>query len=230
MADDKFSWKSLFINDDSTPAQKDEVKSPSAQTETRFPSSNNDTRFPDQTQQMHHSTNAQMNPFINEIIGVYEKGFDSLNLADFDFFELYKSVLAVGITNPQSYQMAFTMGKSIKPDLTKEFLLEKSKFYIEEIEKVYTKFNATGTTRKNDLDMSITRDKVNLTKSISDLEIKILELQKELESKKMELSRIDSDNQQQFSEIQLKIEANNFAKHKILDSINLVVTGINQYL
>jgi len=230
MADDKFSWKSLFINDDSTPAPKEEVKNTSAPIENRFPSSNNDTRFPDQNQQFSHTSNAQMNPFINEIIAVYEKGFDSLNLADFDFFELYKSVLAVGITNPQSYQMAFTMGKSIKPDLTKEFLLEKSKFYIEEIEKVYTKFNSTGTTRKNDLDISITRDKVNLTKAISDLETTILDLQKELESKKMELSRIDSDNQEQFSEIQLKIEANNFAKHKILDSINLVVTGINQYL
>ena len=57
MADDKFSWKSLFINDDSKPAQNEEVNTPSTPTETRFQSSTSDTRFPDQAQQMLHSTN-----------------------------------------------------------------------------------------------------------------------------------------------------------------------------
>jgi hypothetical protein len=44
------------------------------------------------------------------------------------------------------------------------------------------------------------------------------------------LSKIDSENGQEFNEIQQKIEANNIAKQKILESINAVVTGINQYL
>lgn len=126
--------------------------------------------------------------------------------------------------------MAFTMGKTIKSDLTKEFLLDKAKFYISEIEKVHADFDAKGNKRRNDLEMGITRDKINLTKSISDLETKILELQRELESKKIELDKIDVSNREQFSEIQLKVEANNFAKQKILDSINLVISGVNQYL
>jgi hypothetical protein len=41
---------------------------------------------------------------------------------------------------------------------------------------------------------------------------------------------MDSSNIEQFSEIKLKMEANDLAKHKILDSINTVITGINQYL
>ena len=225
MSKESFSWRSLFVNDDSESAPKKEEAIPSSLPidETRFPVESNVTSAST-------ANNTLNNPFINEILDVYEKGFDSLNLADFDFFELYKSVVAVGVTNPQSYHMAFTMGKTIKSDLSKEYLLEKSKFYLDEIEKVYTKYNTTGNSRKSDLDTSITRDKVNLSKSISDIESQIFELQKELEAKKLELSRIDSNNRDQYMEIQMKIEANDYAKRKIVDSINLVISGINQYL
>jgi hypothetical protein len=170
------------------------------------------------------------NPFIEEIVEVYEKGVDSLNQDGFDFFELYRSVTAVGVSNPQSYQMAFTMGKTLRKDLTKEFLLEKSKYYIAEIEKVHAGYDAIGNTRKSDLDISLTRDKVNLTKAISDLEAQIASLQEQLEAKKEELNKIGSGSMAQYAEIQQKIEANNYAKAKILESINLVVSGINQYL
>ncbi len=80
------------------------------------------------------------NEAFTEVLAVYEKGFDSLNQDGYDFFELYKSVMAVGADNPQSYQMAFAMGKSIKPDLSKSFLLEKAKVYVSEIEKVHAKY------------------------------------------------------------------------------------------
>lgn len=217
---ESFSWKSLFINEDPTQENKqEEVKTPDTST----------NKFPNETF-VTHPIGFATNPHINEILEVYEKGFETLNIEGFDFFELYKSVIAVGPTNPQSYQMAFTMGKTIKSDLTKEFLLDKAKFYISEIEKVHADFDAKGNKRRNDLEMGITRDKINLTKSISDLETKILELQRELESKKIELDKIDVSNREQFSEIQLKVEANNFAKQKILDSINLVISGVNQYL
>ncbi|MNL81946.1 hypothetical protein D3C87_2092000 [compost metagenome] len=62
------------------------------------------------------------------------------------------------------------------------------------------------------------------------MEAKIIELQKELEAKKIELQKIDPVNMEQLSEIQLKMDANNLAKQKILTSINTVITGINQYL
>ena len=225
MSKESFSWKSLFINDDNDSSEKKDQPQkiePSIEV-SKFPSK------PDASITPQSSANLN-NPFINEIIDVYQKGFDSLNLDDFDFFELYKSVVAVGPTNPQSYQMAFAMGCSIKPDLTKAFLLEKSKFYISEIEKVYANYDAKGRARKNDLEMSITRDKVNLTKSISDLESQIASLQRELDQKKSELNNIDAINSGQHTELEMKIEANNFAKQKIVDSINLVVSGINQYL
>jgi hypothetical protein len=224
MAKENFNWKSLFINDETNKEEGSTAAKPAAPVlstpEKKFPTQVTDS-FP---------ASAVSNPFLNEIFEVYDKGFDSLNLEGFDFFELYKSVLAVGITNPQSYQMAFTMGKTIRPDLNKEFLLEKANFYISEIEKVYAKYDTVGKTKKSELDNNITKEKYNLSKSISDLEAKIIELQKELESKKMELQKIDPKNMEQLSEIQLKMEANDLAKQKILSSINTVITGINQYL
>ena len=136
----------------------------------------------------------------------------------------------MGVTNPQSYQMAFTMGKSIKSDLTKEHLLEKSKFYIEEINKVHTKYDSTGNAKKQDLTGLVQKEKQSLTTSVNDLEAKILQMQQELQEKKSLLANIDSKNANELNELQLKIEANNLAKQKILDSINLVISGINQYL
>ena len=95
---------------------------------------------------------------------------------------------------------------------------------------IYAKYDATGNAKNKDLNDTISTQKNNLTKHISDLEAQIAKLQDELEAKKAELARIDFDNKEMFTQIQLKIDANNLAKHKILESINTVVTGINQYL
>ena len=221
MAIENFNWKSLFVNDEAQTASKQEIPSSPATVINKFPES------PNSFQSAGTSLN---NPYLSEIFSVYEKGFESLNQSGFDFFEMYKSVISVGATNPQSYQMAFTMGKTINPELTKAFLLDKSKYYTDEIEKVYVKYDATGNSRKKDLSDAIIKEKESLSGSISDLESKIAQLQNDLLKSKTELERIDFKNKEQFSEIQLKIEANDLAKKKILDSINIVVTGINQYL
>lgn len=223
MASESFNWKKLFINEEEIEShQSDSIREKEV-------ASNFTNKFPVQTEQK-CSSNEGTNPFLNEVFDVYEKGFDSLNVPGFDFFEMYKSVWSVGSSNPQSYQMAFTMGKSINSDLTKEFLLEKANFYIAEIEKVYEKYNVVGKAKKQELDNNITQEKYNLSKNVEELEVKILELQRELESKKTAFQKMDPNNEKQLLEIQLKIEANDLARQKILSSINTVITGINQYL
>ena len=241
MGIESFNWKSLFINTE----EKEGEAAQATPIPTSISAPIKENKFPNQAPTTSYQTmpssppplptgtpqyNGTSNPFIEEILEVYEKGFESLNQPGFDFFELFKSVNAVGVTNPQSYQMAFTMGKTIQSDLTKEFLIEKAKYYISEIEKVYTKYDTLGNAKKTDLSTNVTKEKANLVANIADLESRIAQLQTELNTKKIELDRIDGDNNPAFSEIQLKIEANNFAKHKILESINTVVTGINQYL
>ncbi len=226
MSKESFSWKSLFINETDFSSIKE---TPKAQTTNSEANNLQTNKFPD-ANSLNVSTENLTNPFLNEVLEVYQKGFDSLNLSDFDFFELYKSVFVVGITNPQGYQMAFTMGKSIKPDLTKEFLLEKSKFYVEEINKVHTKYDSTGKSKILEINNSVLKEKESLTSSIKDLEAKILKLQQELQEKNSLLANIDNKNEGELRELRLKIEANNFAKQKVLDSINTVISGINQYL
>ncbi|MFV8362534.1 hypothetical protein ACNQGO_04005 [Flavobacterium sp. ZT3P35] len=221
MAKENFNWKSLFVNEESeNTSKKETVNTPISDV----------NKFPESPNTFQPTENATNNPFLNEIFGVYEKGFESLNQTGFDFYEMYKSVISVGATNPQSYQMAFTMGKTINPQLSKSFLLEKSKYYTDEIEKVYAKYDATGTSRKRDLESAISSEKSNLTKTISDIETRIAQLQNDLQNAKSDLEKVDFKNKEQFSEITLKIEANDLAKKKILESINTVVTGINQYL
>ncbi|MGX7667817.1 hypothetical protein [Flavobacterium pedocola] len=221
MSKDSFNWKSLFINEseNNDTSKKEEQAAAPIQTNS----------FPDAAAMPSQALSGN-NPFLGEIVEVYQKGFEGLNAEGFDFFELYKSVQAVGVTNPQSYQMAFTMGKTINPNLSKDFLLEKAKFYIAEIDKVYAKYDSTGTSKKMELSNKITLEKTALATGITSLESKIADLQKELSHKKAELEKIDLVNQEHFSELDLKIEANNMAKKRILDSINTVITGINQYL
>lgn len=221
MAKESFNWKGLFVNEEATD-EKSEAPAPVVAKDL-------ENKFPDQ-QQQYFTEPSQVNPFLTDILAVYDKGFESLNSQGFDFFELFKSVMAVGVTNPQSYQMAFTMGKTINPTLTKDFLLEKAKYYIAEIEKVHAKFDADGKSKRSTLDTNLSSQKQELSKTIADLEAKMLQLQKDIATKKAELLKVDEGTREQYSEIQLKIEANNTAKTKILESINTVVTGVNQYL
>jgi hypothetical protein len=220
MSTNSFNWKSLFINEESNGEK--EMKEPQVHEKVQ------ENKFPETT--VNIPSGNLNNPFLNEILEIYQKGFDGLNNEGFDFFELYKSVNAVGVTNPQSYQMAFTMGKTINPNLSKDFLISKAAYYLQEIDKVHQKNNALGKTKHEDLTKKVLEDKTNLAKSISELEAKITDLQAQLTNKKQELDKIDLSNNQTFSEIQLKIEANNIAKQKIVDSINLVLNGVNQYL
>ena len=221
MSTNNFNWKSLFINEEDS--SKQDAKSNDV--------SSTLSKFPDTSGTFQPNIEVgNNNPFLNEVFAVYEKGFESLNQTGFDFFEMYKSVISVGATNPQSYQMAFTMGKTINPELTKTFLLEKSNYYISEIQNVYSKYDATGKAKRKDLGDSILKQKETLVKNISELESKIAQLQAELSKSKTELEKVDENNSAKFNEFQLKIEANDLAKKKMLDSINIVVTGINQYL
>jgi hypothetical protein len=213
-----FSWKSIFINEDPKTITEP-VTIP--QTANTFPS--------ESVAQQPVSFNTN-NPFIGEIIAVYEKGFESLNSPSFDFFEFYKSVISVGINNSQSYQMAFTMGSAMNPEINKAFLLDKANFYITEIEKVHKNFLNTGTSKSNEISANINNQKQGLQNSIADIENKITQLQKELIDKKAELERVESGTSKEYVEIQQKLEANEMAKERIIQSIKQVVSGINQYI
>lgn len=229
MAIENFNWKGLFVNDGEKSSDEKQVI-PNQDPPKTVPSGFD--KFPASTASAIVPNNLPVtaNKFLPEILEVYEKGFDGLNNDGFDFFELYKSVCAVGVNNPQSYQMAFAMGKSIKPDLTKEFILEKSNYYIAEIEKVHSNYDLIGNSRQKELNNSISQRKSSLTAEIDTLQKQIASLQSTLQGKVAELGKIDAEVTGSFDDIKLKIDANNEAKQKILESINTVVAGVKQYI
>jgi hypothetical protein len=101
---------------------------------------------------------------------------------------------------------------------------------VTEIEKVFKNYDVVGNSKQKELNQSIIKKKEDLTKDITDISAQIAKLQADLQAKSNELQQIDIDNKDQFLEIQQKIEANTIAKQKILESINTVISGINQYL
>ena len=226
-----FNWKGLFIVDEEAErlaaSQKpsEPVAKPAEPAKTSFPTEHISSSPTPST--ISYSTN---NEAFTEVLAVYEKGFDSLNQDGYDFFELYKSVMAVGADNPQSYQMAFAMGKSIKPDLSKSFLLEKAKVYVSEIEKVHAKYADVGNNKKNDLIGQQSAEKSHLNSTIKTLESQITQLQAQLSKAKSDLSEIDSKYVSPIKEMDEKIGANNKAKETILNSIQKIINGINQNL
>lgn len=223
MSEKSFNWKTLFLKEDeSIPNQaKETVKS--------TPPAEVVNKFPDVAPSMANTTTGS-NPFIDEVLEVYQKGLDSLNLPEYDFLEFYKSVQAVGASNAASFQMAYMMGKSLKPDLTKDLLVQKASFYKEEIEKVHSKYASTGLVKRNEIIIQQNSENQDLTTAIKELEEKIAQSQAALLEKKAALQKLDTKFVAPIREMDQKIEANNLAKDRILTSIQQIVNGINQYL
>lgn len=216
MGEKSFNWKSIFINQDENNSEK--------------PIKNSEiNKFPESSFSLPNSVPGD-NPFVTEIIDVYQKGFDSLNQPEYDFFEFFKSVQIVGVNNPQSYQMAFTMGKSLNNKITKDALLEKAKFYVNEIEKVHSTYASTGLAKRNDLIIKQNAENKELHNSVGELERKIESLQKELIQKRDSLQKLELKYVLPMREMDQKIDANNFAKDKMIESIQTVIKGINQYI
>ena len=100
------------------------------------------TKFPDalpKSEDMKANLNKfpSCDPYIEDVIEIYDNGFNALNMSGYDFYEFYKAIVASGDTSPIVYKMAFNMGKSMDPSLTKEKLITQSDFYLGEIDKVH---------------------------------------------------------------------------------------------
>jgi vacuolar-type H+-ATPase subunit I/STV1 len=165
-----------------------------------------------------------------DIALVYERGFDSLNKEGYDFFELYKAVMAVGADNPQAYTMAFAMGKGIKPDLSKAFLVEKGQAYITELSKVHTGYAQKGQAKLSEIQQQEKAENQHLVNNIQNLEKQIAQLQSQLAASQADLEKLEGKYAGAIEDMEQKIAANNQAKTQLTDSIQKVINGINQNL
>ncbi len=213
-----FDWKSLiFVQEEGAATTPQKIESSTPTVSNTTPNKNPGT------------VTAPKN-IVQEVLAVYEKGFEGLNQEGYDFFEMYKAVMAVGADNPQSYTMAMAMAKGIQPNLSKQSLLEKANFYVTEIQKVHAGYAQKGNQKKAELANQSTTERSNLNAIILNLEHQITQLQSQLASNKAELEALDVKFAAPIDEMEQRIAANDEAKNTILNSIQKVINGINQNL
>lgn len=165
-------------------------------------------------------------PHMDAVMKLYEKGFEGLDQPGVEFFEYFKSVASAGMDNPAAYTMAFNMLKGLEPDLSKDGLLEQSKFYVTEIEKVHQGYDTNGKNKKIEVEDQKNVETEKLKSDISLLEQQLETTKNQIEAKKLKLGGIDSKYDPEIEEIGCKMAANDMARDKILGAINKVVEGI----
>ncbi len=224
MAKEKFNWKGLFINDE-TSKEKNTTETPSQSqpSSNSFPESSKPvSKFPEPAPK----ATLVSDTVLNTIVEMYESGFDSLNKPGYDFYEFFKAIKAVGSNDPSIYKMALTMAQGVDQSVTKDTLLTQADFYINEIEKVHKQYQTQGNAKRTSILSEQKAKKDTLNTEISDLEKKLIEIQNQISVKKDLLQSLDADIMSEVSEIDQKIVANDKARSKILETIVVVVNGI----
>jgi len=244
------SLKDYFIinpNGD-TPAQtesdpKQIKQKPSSKSENVFPSSTkfnsepmfsgSEPAFPinqSSNQEPAHTQTTQVNPFLDKILDVYDRGFEKLNQPGYDFFEYYKAVVKAGINNSQVYVMALDMAQAMDPNVSKDSLMRQADYYVAELEKVYNDFNSNGRNKIQELSQKKNNESNSLSSDISALNQQLQQIQTQIQQKQAALSDIDKRYQPEIDEITQKLGANDMVKNKFVTNIKVVQMNINNNL
>ena len=199
--------------------------------ETKFPSFDSPTVFEtntfSKTPEPQENTSGKLSQeLVTKFSEMYQKGFDSLNQNGYDFYEYFQAVTHGGIDNPQIYTMAMAMANGMDKSVTKEKLLEQADFYINEIVKVYNKQVDAGNKKKEELTTQKGIENQNLVSELANLKEQMEALRIQIQDRESKLSQIGNKYQPQISEIEGKLMANDFAKNKIVSTIESVKNGI----
>jgi hypothetical protein len=231
----KFSLKNIFIkSDESEDTSKEQSESVNTNTEE-----SGSLKFPG-TQTNVNSFNTPPPPppsissgILNQVVELYDKGFDSLNKPGYDFYEFFKALHSVNDFSPGAYKMAFQMGKVMNASLEKNMLIQSADMYISEINKVHQNYHVQGEGKRNDLvktqtneKQAIANDIANMENQIAQLKNQIAQLETNKQKRESELAPIDTKYQTELKLIEEKIQANHSAKDIISSKINTVKHGI----
>jgi len=235
-------FKDLFINSEGSTEDKKEVvveKQTQNSFTSKFPSSGptpeTKTATPVATPTAATAApitpdNPACAPHMDKIMGLYEKGFDSLNMDGYDFYEYFQAVVQTGVNNPAMYAMALTMAKSMDSTVSKETLITQSQYYIDEINKVYNGYVDNGNAKRENALKAKGNEEAALTKKLAEINDEIARLTQLRITKEAELSSIDSKYSPEITDVECKLMANDIAKERIIATITTVVDGINKNL
>ncbi|MBC7938086.1 MAG: hypothetical protein H7Y86_22275 [Rhizobacter sp.] len=211
------NWKNLFVKT----SQEEEP-------ENNFPNKAADAfSFPVNTNPSSAASTPQFsNPtgiddkILNEVIAVYEKGIDSINMPGYDFYEFYKAIGSISNAGEQAYLMAYQMAKSMDSTLTPQKLVQDADFYISKINEVHQQYSSQGNqkissieTKKNEEKNLLMSDIEKGTLQVSQLRNQLQALESEINQKRTTLTTIDGNYKPQEQSIRQKLLANDNAKH-----------------
>lgn len=180
---------------------------------------------------------ASSSPFLDEIIEVYQKGLESINMPGYDFFDFYNAIQAAGSHNDAVYKMAFQMGKTMDAGITSQKLISDAEYYISKINEVYRSYSEQGRAKLDSLDAQLKTDKDKLAMEASHVESEInrlkqqiVALEKKLSETRAGLGKVDHDYTPKKDSIQQRLVANDEAMQMCVQKLNSVKEGILKYL
>ena len=220
------NWKSLFVKEEETA----ENKTAKAQDQFSFPVGNN---TPGNVSVAAGGGIDQA--ALNEVLVVYEKGIESINMPGYDFFEFYKAVSSIGNAGEQVYSMAFQMARSMDNTITVHKLMSDADFYISKINEVHNQYSMQGQQKINSLESKKNDEKNKLMKEIeqgtqqmNQLRAQLQSLESDISQKRIALSAVDGQYQPQESTVRQKLLANDNARQISVMRLTNVKEGIQR--
>jgi hypothetical protein len=223
------NWKNLFVKSD-----EEEDKKPSTSSSDSFSFPVNTTSG---TVPMPSGGGSIDQSALNEVLAVYEKGIDSINMPGYDFYEFYKAISTIGAATDQTYKMAFQMAKSMDSNISASKLLSDAEFYISKINEVHSQYTMQGQQKINALESKKNDEKNKLlseieqgTQQINQLRNQLQAIEAEINQKRITLSTIDGNYHPQEATVRQKLLANDNAKQISVAKLISVKEGIQKFL
>lgn len=229
------SWKDLIFNEDkdTTTTNKKVESNKKKETVTTFPTAEttqkSDFGFGNSTPIKNQTSSGQVSQeYIDKFLNAYENAFNDMNQPGYDFFEFFQAVINGDVNNTQTFTMAFAMGKGMDKSISKEKLLTQSEYYTTELNNLYNKNCTDGTQKKQDIITQKATENQNLVSDLDSLKLQLEGIQVQIKDRESKLSQIENKYQPKIVDWDNKLMANDFAKNKIISSIEAVKQGINK--
>jgi hypothetical protein len=225
------SFKDLFIKSEEDDDEVNKGKEPQpARPVTGFPVNS--------TQSLQNSNpSGPNNPYLEEIILIYEKGLDSINMPGYDFYDFFSAIKAAGSLNEAVFKMAFQMGKTMDASLNAQKLVTDADFYLSKLRDVHQKYADQGQQKLNSILSQSRTERETLSNSANSMEVEIArlkqqiaDLERNLADTRTMLSKVDAKHKPQQDVIEQKMQANNEALRVSTQKLTSVRDAIQTYL
>jgi hypothetical protein len=223
------SFKDLFIKSEEDGEKVNEV--------TEQPVTKPAAGFPVNPGQSPQNIVPSGNPYLDEIILVYEKGLDSINMPGYDFYDFFTAIKAAGVQNEAVYKMAFQMGKTMDSSLNSQKLVTDADFYLSKLKDVHQKYADQGQQKLDSVLSQSRNERESLSNSANSMELEIAklkqqiaDLEKKLADTRGVLSQVDQKYKPQQEVIERKMQANNEALRVSALKLTAVRDAIQLYL